>query len=119
MIKRAFLNLTTNAMQAMKNGGTLKISTKKTGNMIEVSFKDTGIGISKEKMKKLFTPFFTTRAKGMGMGLSICKKFVEIHCGNIDVESEEGRGTTFTVKLPIQHENGGENLWQRTDPASS
>jgi len=102
MIKRAFLNLTINAIQAMEKGGTLKVSTKKTNGFVEVSFKDTGIGMSKENMKKLFTPFFTTRAKGMGMGLPICKKFVEIHGGNIQVESKEGKGTNFTVKLPIQ-----------------
>ena len=109
MIKRIFLNLTINGIQAMENGGTLKVSTKKTKGMIEVSFKDTGAGILKENMKKIFTPFFTTRAKGMGMGLPVCKKFVEIHGGSIHVESEEGRGSTFMVKLPIHQENGGEN----------
>jgi len=102
MTKRVFLNLTINGIQAMKNGGTLKISSKKTRDFVEVSFKDTGIGMPKEKMGKIFTPFFTTKAKGMGMGLPICKKFVDAHHGNIAVESEEGKGTTFTVKLPIQ-----------------
>ncbi len=102
MIKRVFMNLATNGIQAMKNGGKLKASTKKTKEFVEVSFKDTGIGMSKENMKKLFTPFFTTKAKGIGMGLAICKKFVESHGGSIEVESEEGKGTTFTVKLPIQ-----------------
>jgi len=77
-------------------------ATKKTKDFVEVGFKDTGVGMSKENMKKLFTLFFITRAKGMGMGLPISKKFVEIHGGSIDVESEEGKGTTFTVKLPIQ-----------------
>jgi len=107
-ITRVFLNLTTNAIQAMENGGTLTISTKKTNGFVEISFKDTGIGISKENMEKIFTPFFTTRAKGMGMGLPICKKFIESHSGSIEVESEVGKGTTFTVKLPIQQGNGGE-----------
>jgi len=107
-IKRVFLNLTTNAIQAMENGGTLTVSTKKTEGWIEVSFKDTGVGISKENMEKIFTPFFTTRAKGMGMGLPICKKFIEMHGGTIQVECEAGKGTTFTVKLPIQQESGGE-----------
>ncbi len=103
MIRRAFLNLALNGIQAMKEkGGTLKVSTKKTKGFIEVSFKDTGGGVSKEIMKKLFTPFFTTKARGMGMGLPICKKFVESHGGSIEVESEEGKGSTFTVKLPIQ-----------------
>jgi PAS domain S-box-containing protein len=102
MIKRVFLNLALNGIQAMANGGTLKVSTKRTRGFVEISFKDTGIGIPKENMGKLFTPFFTTKAKGMGMGLAICKKFVDAHGGSIEVKSEEGKGSTFTVKLPIQ-----------------
>jgi len=108
-IKRVFLNLALNGIQAMENGGTLTVSTKKTNSAVEISFKDTGVGMSKENMEKIFTPFFTTKAKGIGMGLPICKKFVESHGGSIAVESEVGKGTTFTVKLPIQQENGGEN----------
>ncbi len=100
-IKRAFLNLAVNGIQAMDNGGRLKVSTKKTKGFVEISFKDTGTGMSKENMEKIFTPFFTTRAKGMGMGLAICKKFVDAHGGSIEVESEVGKGSTFTVKLPI------------------
>jgi len=107
-IKRVFMNLTTNGIQAMENGGTLTVATKKTEGFVEVSFKDSGIGISKENMERLFTPFFTTKAKGMGIGLSICKKFVESHGGSIEVESEVGKGTAFTVKLPIHQEGGGE-----------
>ncbi|HKZ94715.1 MAG TPA: PAS domain S-box protein [Candidatus Bathyarchaeia archaeon] len=103
-MKRVFLNFITNGMQAMENGGKLTIATKKTADFIEVSFRDTGIGIPKENMDKIFKPLFTTKAKGMGMGLAICKKFVESHAGSIDVESQVGKGTTFTVKLPVQHE---------------
>jgi len=103
MMKRVFLNLAVNGIQAMKEkGGKLVVSTKKTKRFVEISFKDTGTGISKENMEKLFTPFFTTKAKGMGMGLAICKRFVDAHGGNIRVESEEGKGSTFTVKLHIQ-----------------
>ncbi len=103
MIKRVFLNLATNGVQAMKEkGGRLIVSTKETENFVEVSFKDTGIGIPKENMEKLFTPFFTTRAQGMGMGLAICKKLIDSHGGSIETESEEGKGSAFTVKLPIQ-----------------
>ncbi len=103
MIKRVFLNLAINGMQAMEeNGGTLKVSTKKTKRSVEVSFKDTGTAISKENMRRIFTPFFTTRAKGMGMGLAICKKFIESHGGDIKLESKEGKGSTFTVILPVQ-----------------
>jgi len=109
MIKRAFLNLAINGIQAMKeNGGRLTITTQKTKDFIEISFEDTGAGISKENMEKIFTPFFTTKAQGMGMGLAICKRFVESHGGNIEVESQVEKGSTFTVKLPIQ-KNGGEN----------
>jgi signal transduction histidine kinase len=100
-MKRVFLNLTTNAIQAMEDRGTLTISTKQTAGFTEISFTDTGIGIPKENMKKIFTPLFTTKAKGMGMGLPICKKFVENHKGSIQVQSEAGKGTTFTVKIPI------------------
>jgi len=107
MIKQIFVNLAINGIQAMKEKrGTLKVSTKETNGFIEVKFKDRGIGIKKGDKPKIFTPFFTTKAQGMGVGLSICKRFVEIHDGSIKVESEEGEGSIFTVKLPIQ-KNGG------------
>lgn len=101
MMERVFMNLATNAIQAMKNGGKLKVSTKKTMGFVEVRFQDTGVGMSKETMEKIFEPFFTTKAKGMDVGLAICKKFVERNGGSITVESEEGKGSTFIVKLPI------------------
>jgi PAS domain S-box-containing protein len=104
-MKRVFMNLILNGMQAMEKGGTLLVSTKKSNGFVEIGFKDTGVGISKENMEKLFKPFFTTKATGTGMGLSICKKFVENHRGSIKVESELGKGTTFTVKLPAPEEN--------------
>jgi signal transduction histidine kinase len=66
------------------------------------------VGIPEENMEKLFSPLFTTKAKGMGLGLPICKKFVELHGGSIEVKSQVGNGTTVTVKLPIPKENGGE-----------
>ncbi len=111
MIKRVFLNLATNGVQAMEEkGGFLIVSTKETKDFIEVSFKDTGIGIPKENMEKLFTPFFTTRAQGMGMGLAVCKKLINSHGGSIETESEEGKGSTFTVKLPVQQETEVKNI---------
>jgi PAS domain S-box-containing protein len=109
-IKRVFMNLAVNGIQAMENGGgTLTVSTKQTKGFVEISFKDTGTGISMENLQKLFNPLFTTKARGMGMGLSICKKFVQGHGGSIEVETEEGKGSTFRVKLPLTQENGGEN----------
>ena len=108
MMKRIFVNLAVNGIQAMeKTGGMLKVKTRKINGCIQVSFKDTGTGMKKETMKRIFTPFFTTKAQGMGVGLAICKRFVEIHNGDITVESEEGRGSVFTVNLPTQISGGG------------
>ena len=107
MIKRIFVNLATNGIQAMEEkGGTMKVSTKKAKDCIEVNFEDTGMGIKKENLKRIFIPFFTTKAQGMGVGLPICKRFVDIHEGSIKVKSEEGKGSIFTINLPIQM-NGG------------
>ncbi len=115
-IKRAFQKIVENAVQAMPNGGTLTVSSGKKGAFIEVAFKDAGIGISKENIKKIFTPFYTTKAQGMGLGLAICKKFVEAHDGTITVESKEGEGTAVIVRLPL---NGGVNAkTRRTSPES-
>lgn len=100
MMKRIFVNIITNGVQAIPNGGTLKVSAKQIKNFVEVSVKDSGKGISKESLKKLFSPFFTTKAQGMGMGLAICKKFIESNGGFIEVESEEDKGSKFTIKLP-------------------
>jgi len=104
--ERVFLNLTKNAVQAMQNGGKLTIKTSETKNHIEITFTDTGIGIPEENMSKIFTPLFTTKAKGIGMGLAICKRIVEQHGGTINVKSKVGKGTTVTIKLP---KKGGEN----------
>jgi signal transduction histidine kinase len=99
MMKRVFTNLIINAIQAMPNGGQLTIRASIVEETILVSIKDTGAGIAKENISKLFTPLFTTKAKGQGFGLSVCKRIVEAHKGEIIVESEEGKGATFTVKL--------------------
>jgi len=115
-IKRVVQKIVENAVQAMPNGGTLTVSSGKKGAFIEVAFKDAGIGISKENIKKIFTPFYTTKAQGMGLGLAICKKFVEAHDGTIAVESKEGEGTAVIVRLPL---NGGVNAkTRRTSPES-
>lgn len=110
-LRRVFHNLITNATQAMPNGGKLTIETKKRKNFVEISIKDTGVGIPNNNLEKIFKPFFTTKAKGIGMGLAACKKLIEEHNGKIEVKSREGSGTVFTVKLPLfQHQqNGGEN----------
>jgi PAS domain S-box-containing protein len=105
MMKRVFTNLITNAIQAMPNGGQLTIRASTVEGNILVSIKDTGAGIAKENIGKLFTPLFTTKAKGQGLGLPVCKRIVEAHKGDITVESEEGKGATFTLKLPLEEVN--------------
>jgi len=104
---RAFVNVIRNAIDAMPNGGTLTISSTQSGVDLEIAFKDSGIGMSEDVLKRLWTPFFTTKAKGMGLGLSICRRIIEAHNGRISVRSAEGKGTTFTVTLPTEHNLGG------------
>jgi len=101
-IQRVFLNVVQNAVEAMPEGGNLMIETSKTDDSVEISFKDSGVGILQENMPKLFTPLFSTKAKGLGLGLTVCKQIVESNCGSIMAKSKVGQGTTFTVKFPIQ-----------------
>jgi PAS domain S-box-containing protein len=118
-IKRVFVNLVKNAFDAMPNGGTLTIDGKVNGHF-EFSFADTGAGISEEVLPKLFSPLFTTKAKGMGFGLAICKRIVEAHGGKITVKTVKNQGTTFVVSLPIEPklEVGGERIWINTQESS-
>ncbi|KAB2925966.1 MAG: GAF domain-containing protein [Bacteroidetes bacterium] len=105
-LQQVFLNMLINARDAMPKGGTMTIATEANGFNAVIRFSDTGTGISRENMDRLFSPFFTTKeaGKGTGLGLSICQKIVSNHKGEIKVESEEGRGTTFIVSLPIRRE---------------
>ncbi len=100
-IERTFVNLVSNAVDAMPNGGTLRISSSESDHKVDFVFSDTGTGMTKEVLEKAFTPLFTTKAKGMGFGLSICKRIVEAHGGKIAVESAPGKGATFTVSIPV------------------
>jgi len=102
MMKRVFVNIVTNAIQAMPEGGTLTIYSRIEGDKKAVYFRDTGVGIPKENLDKIFQPLFTTKAKGTGLGLAVCKRIVEAHEGTIEVESEVGKGTVFKVKVPIK-----------------
>jgi PAS domain S-box-containing protein len=101
-IQRVIQNLVMNSIQAMTEGGKLAIQTTKQDDALNVFVKDTGVGIPKKDIANLFTPLFTTKAKGIGLGLVICKQIVEGHNGAITVESKVGEGSTFIVKLPIQ-----------------
>ncbi len=107
---RVFINIIRNAVDAMPEGGTLHIaSVQKDGN-VEISFADTGIGMPEETLGKLFSPLITTKAQGMGFGLAICKRIVDAHQGRITVQSVEGKGSTFTVILPIEPKVTGEDV---------
>ncbi|OQY35426.1 MAG: hypothetical protein B6I38_01560 [Anaerolineaceae bacterium 4572_5.1] len=104
-IERVFINMIVNAAEAMEGSGYLNISTRhaKRRDLIEIAFSDTGPGISQENLDKIFDPFFTTKdvGHGTGLGLAISYGVITGHGGSISVDSEEGRGTTFIVELPI------------------
>lgn len=100
LIRRVFTNLITNASQAMPDGGTLRLSASKTGKDVFINVEDTGVGIHEENMSKLFEPLFTTKSKGQGFGLPVCKRIIDAHGGEIIVKSEMGKGCIFTVKIP-------------------
>jgi PAS domain S-box-containing protein len=97
---RVYINLIKNAVDAMPEGGSLKVKSSQEQGQVLVSFADTGVGIPPDVLQKIFTPLFTTKAQGMGFGLSISKRIIKAHGGKIWVESEVGKGTTFTVAFP-------------------
>jgi len=108
-MEQAFLNIILNAQKAMPKGGTFTVSTvplrkrKDDGEEvleIQVIFEDTGIGIPRENLSKIFNPFFSTRTEGTGLGLAIAKNIVEQHGGTIEVESQVNVGTKFVITLP-------------------
>ncbi len=103
-IKQVFWNLMINSSEAMPKGGSLTITSQVSSDSkyIEVVFIDTGVGIPKEAMSKLFDPFFTTKTSGSGLGLAISYGIIEQHKGKIDVKSEPGQGSVFTVSLPVE-----------------
>ena len=109
-VGQVLVNLVTNAYQAMPEGGRLTISAQGEKGQVYLSISDTGCGISKEKMKRVFEPLFTTKARGIGLGLAVSKNLMEVNGGSIEAESpsaplrtgEEGKGSTFTMILPTK-----------------
>jgi len=108
-LQQIFTNLTLNAIQAMPDGGRLTIRSSAADGEVRIDVQDTGCGISKENMGKLFTPFFTTKAKGkgVGLGLAVVHGIIERHKGRIKVQSEVGKGTTFSVYLGGHNDEKG------------
>jgi PAS domain S-box-containing protein len=102
LLEQVFINLLLNAMNAMPNGGTVDIFAEQAASEVLIRVTDTGAGICQEDIDKIFDPFFTRTplGKGTGLGLSICNSIVDQHGGSISVESQSGKGSTFTVKLP-------------------
>jgi two-component system sensor histidine kinase HydH len=100
LMQRVFTNLILNAFQAMPEGGTLAINAAASDGAVFITVEDTGVGIRADIKDKLFSPLFTSKAKGTGLGLAVCKRIIELHYGTISVESDEGCGARFVVKLP-------------------
>jgi PAS domain S-box-containing protein len=100
-IKQAFFNIVRNGMQAMADGGLLRITVVESNRYIGIAFRDNGSGIALEDFTRIFEPYYTTKKEGSGLGLMIVQRIIQDHGGRIDVHSEPGKGTTFTVFLPL------------------
>lgn len=100
-LKKAVTNILRNGMEAAGKGGSVSLSTRVDGDMVALRIEDTGKGMSKEKMRKVFQPYFTTKERGTGLGLSIAQRVVADHGGRIDVDSTPGKGTVFTIWLNV------------------
>jgi two-component system, LuxR family, sensor kinase FixL len=104
-LKQVFLNLVKNSMEAMESGGSLTIGSRRLAERVEITISDNGPGIQPKDRDKLFTPFFTTKRRGTGLGLSVSKKIIEEHSGGtLDLVSEEGKGTNVKISLPLLRE---------------
>jgi len=107
-LNQVFMNLLMNASQAIESKGTVTLTTRATGNEVVVTIHDTGKGIARHNLKRIFDPGFTTKGVGVGtgLGLSIVHRIVEQHGGRLEVESEEGNGATFRLFLPLKLSHG-------------
>ncbi len=101
-LKQVFINIITNGIQAMEEGGAIAVSSRQSADAIEIRISDEGSGISEQDLLHIFEPFFTTRDRGFGLGLAISYKLVEAHGGELWADSVPGKGTTFVVKLPLE-----------------
>ncbi len=105
LFKQAILNLFINAQQAMEDGGELIVRTDKQKEFAIIEISDTGIGITAEKLDKIFDAYYSSKARGSGLGLPTTRKVVEAHDGSITVNSQVGKGTLFCIKLPLKAED--------------
>lgn len=119
-LQQVLLNLSLNACEAMPTGGTLTILTSAQDGKAVLKLTDTGCGIKKEHYDQIFEPFFTTKpvGKGTGLGLSVTYGIIQQHGGTLEFESEEGKGTTFTVTLPAMTNRPLENSDAATNPGN-
>jgi len=106
-LKQVLLNLVLNAIQAMPSGGTLELGVEASGDTMTVTVADTGSGIAAELLPKVFEPYVTTKAKGLGLGLAIARRIIEAHGGTIEAESEPGQRTRFRFTLPLDGTRSG------------
>ncbi len=100
-LRQVLLNLITNAQQAMPDGGRLSIDAERGDGVVRIHVRDTGDGFDEEAKARLFEPFYTTKARGVGLGLSVCRRIAEAHGGSLDADSTPGAGATFTLALPL------------------
>jgi signal transduction histidine kinase len=107
-VHQVLINLFKNALEAMPAGGELTVTTRVTGANAEIDIADTGVGLAPEVAANIFQPYFTTKEKGTGLGLAICQGIISEHGGVISVTSTPGKGTTFTIQLPLDETPGAE-----------
>jgi signal transduction histidine kinase len=105
LIKTCIFNSILNAFQAMPEGGDLTVSIGVSNGKATIVIQDTGVGVPKELLPRLFDPFFSTKSTGLGLGLAMTKRVVEEHGGKVDFQSTEGKGSTISISLPIRNES--------------
>ena len=99
-IRGALMNILLNAIEAMREGGTLSVATRKNDETVQLEISDTGGGIGEDEAKKIFEPFYTTTEQGLGLGMPYAKRIIEQHGGTVSVNSRFGEGTTISITLP-------------------
>jgi PAS domain S-box-containing protein len=113
-LTQVFVNLLKNAMEALPNGGIIRVSTSLVNDKVRISIEDNGVGMTEEQVKKIGEPFYTTKATGTGLGLMVSYKIIQNHKGSISVKSELNKGTTFDIILPLM-ENNAMNTYSSTN----